>query len=387
MFTNRETSISLPTQLPDIGPTKFPTTFHIKFITESYPKHRQEIEARLAKVRTQNLDAPISPETHAALIKSIKEGSGDVNLALILLHGAPSVGKSSLHRILQGLPPLLKSQQHSTELLQNPVRLINTNRFALTATHVLEHVDERKVMNMIAAHISRQGKESTTEEIPQATSKTTPQTKMTKNESPTRDQVVVSDVVKGIAAELSNVTSISSDLFNVLWFHLVDSGGQPQFSDVLPLVFPKVSLHIVVIRLDEKLDDKPKVRYLFAGEDKYVVPENLALSHLQMIERTCELAQAAATTNPKGHCPWVMALGTHLDCICPEESLQEKNRRLQEVFERYKHIIVRTSGKEMIFAMNAMAPVGKERDEYTCVLQDRVFHAPLVHTNDVPVPA
>ena len=178
MFTNRETSISLPTQLPDIGPTKFPTTFHIKFITESYPKHRQEIEARLAKVRTQNLDAPISPETHAALIKSIKEGSGDVNLALILLHGAPSVGKSSLHRILQGLPPLLKSQQHSTELLQNPVCLINTNRLALTATHVLEHVDERKVMNMIAAHISRQGKESTTEEIPQATSKNTPQTNL-----------------------------------------------------------------------------------------------------------------------------------------------------------------------------------------------------------------
>ena len=47
-----------------------------------------------------------------------------------------------------------------------------------------------------------------------------------------------------------------------------------------------------MIRLDEKLDDKPMVRYLVAGENKYKLSENLALSNLQMIQRTCELAEA-----------------------------------------------------------------------------------------------
>ena len=312
------------------------------------------------------------------------------------MHGAPAVGKSSLDRLLQALPPLSKSQQHSTEIFRNPVRLINTNQLTLTGKHALERVDERKVMRMIAEQITRQKKKSTSEitplteitkirsPLPVASSKTSSSGKVSTSQT---DKVVVSDVVKGIAAELSKVNTYSSDLFSHRLFHIVDSGGQPQFTDVLPLMFPKVSLHFVVIRLDEKLDDKPKIRYLVAGEDKYMLPENLALSHLQMIERTCELAQAAATKNQKDKPPRVVVVGTRLDCVCPEESLLQKNHRLEEVFERYKHIIVRKSSQEVIFAMNAMVPEGEERNEYTRVLQNVLFNAPPVHTSDVKVPA
>ena len=144
---------------------------------------------------------------------------------------------------------------------------------------------------------------------------------------------------------------------------------------------------MVVIRLDERLDDKPKIRYLVAGEDKYELPENLSLSYLQMIERTCELAQAAAKKNQEDNPPRVVVVATRFDCICPEEPLKEKNRRLEEVFERYKHIIVRKSSKEVIFDMNAMVPEGEERKEYTRVLQNVLFDAPPVHTSDVEVPA
>ena len=297
------------------------------------------------------------------------------------MHGAPAVGKSSLVQLLQRLPPLPKSQQHSTEVFQNPVRLINTDQFNLTGKNVLERVDERKVMRMIAAQITRQKTQSP---LPVASNKTSSPGKVSTRQT---DTVVVSDVVKGIAAELSKVNTHTANLFRHHLFHIVDSGGQPQFTDVLPLMFPKVSLHIVVIRLDEKLDDKPKIRYLVAGEDKCVLPKNLALSHLQMIERTCELAQAAAMKNRKDKPPRVVVVGTCLDCVCPEESLLQKNHRLEEVFERYKHIIVRKSSQEVIFAMNAMAPEGEERNEYTCVLQNIILNALPVHTSDVKVPA
>ena len=105
-----------------------------------------------------------------------------------------------------------------------------------------------------------------------------------------------------------------------------------------------------------------------------------------MIERTCELAQAAATKNQEGHSPRVVVVATHLDCVCPAESLRQKNRCLEEVFERYKHIIVRKSSNEIIFAMNAMIPEGEVRKEYTCVLQNVLLNAPPVHTSDVEVP-
>ena len=88
-----------------------------------------------------------------------------------------------------------------------------------------------------------------------------------------------------------------------------------------------------------------------------------------MIERTCELAQAAATKNQKDKPPRVVVVGTRLDCVCPAESLLQKNHCLEEVFERYKHIIVRKSSQEVIFAMNAMVPEEEKRNECTCVLK------------------
>ena len=344
-----------------------------------------------------------------------------MNLALVLLHGAPAVGKSSVNRVLQGLPPLPKSQQCSTALFENAVRLINTSKLARATDNVLDCVDEKKLMIMFANYISQRMEESTTEasatqdtqslghKTPQSLLQSTSHVISSASDIPTMDtdQVKISDavtehnnhsptinmdqeisdVIKDIVTNLNRGTKYPSHLFNDRWFHIVDSGGQPQFSDVLPLMFPKVSLHMVVIRLDKKLDDKPKSCYLVAGEGKRELPESLSLSYLQMIERTCELAQAAATKNQKDDPPRVVVVATRLDCVCPEESLEEKNCRLQEVFKRYKYIIVRKSSNEVIFAMNAMVPEGEVRNEYTRVLQNVLFDAPPVHTNDVEVPA
>ena len=318
------------------------------------------------------------------------------------MHGAPGVGKSSVCRVLQGLPPLPKPQQHSTGVFENPVRLIKTGQFSRTSEGVLEHVDETKLMEMIASHIGEKEEEekhkSTTPSQPSTKSEnrdkraeTQPLTgirqPVSSETSPAKKHPTsqpMSDVLRGIA-KLKRKGKSSSDLFKIAWFHIMDSGGQPQFTDVLPLMFPKVSLHLVVIRLDEKLDDKPLVRYLVAGENKYKLPDNLALSNLQMIQRTCELAEAARISSQKKGHPWVMVIATHLDCDCSKESLEEKNRRLRELLRRYKYVLITKSKDEVIFAMNAMAPKGQERNEYTRLLQDHVLNAPKVH-EDIPVP-
>ena len=318
------------------------------------------------------------------------------------MHGAPAVGKSSVCRVLQGLPPLPKPQQHSTEIFENPVRLIKTGRFSLTSEAVLEHVDEMKIMGMIASHIGEKEKEEKykSKAPPHPSTESGNRDKNAETQTPTGivqpvsrktspakkhpTSQPMSDVLIGIA-KLKKEGKSSSDLFKIAWFHIMDSGGQPQFTDVLPLMFPKVSLHLVVIRLDEKLDDKPMVRYLVAGENKYKLPENLALSNLQMIQRTCELAEATRISSEKKAHPWVMVIATHSDCNCSKESLEEKNRRLRELLSRYKHVLISKSNDEVIFAMNAMAPKGQERDEYTRLLQKHVLNAPKVH-EDIPVP-
>ena len=114
------------------------------------------------------------------------------------MHGAPGVGKSSVCRVLQGLPPLPKPQQHSTDVFENPVRLIKTGRFSQTSEAVLEHVDETKLMGMIASHIEEKEKE-------EKHKLTTPSQPSTKSDN--RDKLAETQTSTGIRQPVSSETS------------------------------------------------------------------------------------------------------------------------------------------------------------------------------------
>ena len=67
----------------------------------------------------------------------------------------------------------------------------------------------------------------------------------------------------------------SFELFNSHWYHVVDSGGQPQFLDIFPLVYRSPSLSIVVIRLTDELDTKVQVCYYESSKNIYSLPDRL----------------------------------------------------------------------------------------------------------------
>ena len=178
----------------------------------------------------------------------------------------------------------------------------------------------------------------------------------------------------------------SAEIFDVDWIYLTDSGGQPQFQDVLPLLYHNESLHIVVTRLDEGLDDKPKIRYYNKGEDIYTLPDQLTLSNREIIERACQIAEAQATS--RKFVPKVMIVGTHKDKlgINSEAMLKEINNELTKLHQKYSHVLIRKSKDEVIFAVNAMAPDGEERQQYTEELQDCILKAAEETRNEIDVP-
>ena len=190
-----------------------------------------------------------------------------------------------------------------------------------------------------------------------------------------------SEAVKSIKEQLPKVKP-STELFDVDWIHLLDSGGQPQFLDVLPLLFRNESLHIVVIRLTEGLDDKPKVRFYDKGEDVYTLPDHLTLSNREIIERACQMAEAQATSGKS--VPKVMVVGTHKDKlgINSEPKLKEINKELTKVHQKYSRVLIRKSSDEVIFSVNAMSPDGEERQQYTEELQKCILEA-VKETGDV----
>ena len=190
-----------------------------------------------------------------------------------------------------------------------------------------------------------------------------------------------SEAMRSIKEQLPKVKP-STELFDVDWMYLVDSGGQPQFLDVLPLLFRNESLHIVVIRLTEGLDDKPKVCFYDKGKDVYTLPDHLTLSNREIIERACQMAEAQATSGKS--VPKVMVVGTHKDKlgINSEAKLKEINKELTKVHQKYNRVLIRKSSDEVIFAVNAMAPDGEERQQYTEELQKCILEA-VKETGDV----
>ena len=194
-----------------------------------------------------------------------------------------------------------------------------------------------------------------------------------------------SEAMKSIKEQLPKVKP-SSELFDVDWIHLLDSGGQPQFLDVLPLLFCNQSLHIVVIRLTEGLDEKPKVRFYDKGKDVYPLPDHLTLSNREIIERACQMAEAQATSGKSN--PKVMVVGTHKDKlgINSEAKLREINKELTKVHQKYSRVFIRKSSNEVIFAVNAMAPDGEERQQYTKELQKCILETAKETVDVVDVP-
>ena len=99
--------------------------------------------------------------------------------------------------------------------------------------------------------------------------------------------------LRSICKKLKNVCP-SSEMFDSQWYHLIDSGGQPQFYDILPLVYHRLSLNMVVIQLSEGLDDKPKVTFHSKGRNVYELPDTLQLTNCQFIIKMCQIASSCA---------------------------------------------------------------------------------------------
>ena len=368
-------------------------------------------------------------ELNKAVIKAMSEGSGNMKVSLITLHGPPGAGKTSLKRLLLGEPPLPPKEQNSTPIMDQPARAITTTKlgYGLKADSVqlqLEVVNETKIFELLAEHIQQQVKKdecvshtisatsnnnhstagsasnntngsvaqhNVSSLIPASNSLPSPILSAVSQASysiqhPLKLSVEMTDVLKDLVENLKHVKHHGSQIFDMHWFHIIDSGGQPQFQDVLPLLFHNQSLHIVVIRLNEQLDEKPKFRFICEGKEIRCLPTHLTLTNFQIIERTCQLAQASCTSGNRQP-PWVMIVGTHLDLIeeC-KETLEEKNEQLKRLSEEYNKILITKSDNDIIFSVNTMVEVGDQRQKSINELQHLVIHAPTIQDNvSIPI--
>lgn len=145
------------------------------------------------------------------------------------------------------------------------------------------------------------------------------------------------------------------ELFSAVWVYLTDSGGQPQFHELLPLFVKDVSSVVVVSRLCDRLDEYPLDEYY--KDDELV--GRCESSHLTNEDQIKSLIRSLLSRTSADSLPKVLMVGTHHDKAeeC-SESVDQKNEKLIEMLgpEFAKQLVYYQPFKKLIFPLNALNP-------------------------------
>ena len=118
----------------------------------------------------------------------------------------------------------------------------------------------------------------------------------------------------------------------------VDTGGQPQFQEILPN-FIKCDINILVHNLSQTLEHCPHFDYAIDGK-RYSVPEKMRLSNLTIIEQSVRSITSSLVTADVDRKPHVVILGTFKDrCVANpvefDKMLKEKSKTINETIKPY----------------------------------------------------
>ena len=149
-------------------------------------------------------------------------------------------------------------------------------------------------------------------------------------------------------------------LFGVKWIQFIDSGGQLQYHDILPLFIQDPMVTIFVLKLSEELSHHPTIEYYGADGKRVGKPYRSSLSHKQILQHCL-----GAIHSQDAH-PLIIIVGTHRDALrwrFWKESIEEKNKQLQALLDS-THSTALYCGegmKELIFAVNGLSPEDVDR--------------------------
>ena len=169
---------------------------------------------------------------------------------------------------------------------------------------------------------------------------------------------------------------------------IIDSGGQHQFHEILPIFLQRLAFYIFVFRLCDELSSRPVVEFYVDGK-QVGTPFTSAQTTEQLLQHCARSMHShRCSSGNVSECPRIMILGTHLDEEEKSmETREEKNKKILRLLlpTIQKQIIyhnVFTS--EVIFPLNAVNPGRQEQDiiERICEV---LLEESSIPTADIPL--
>ena len=359
-----------------------------------------------------------SRESRRLCDEAMKKGHVKSQINKIVLYGPAGAGKSSFMEMVTGNSP--PEVRVSTPIAARPVQLFQidmtskewvklspTQRKEILARatmgakcqlvdvtgcqtdsedgsdeEVIKQVDMSSVTHTIEPVSSAQ---DTSPQINSSTKEPTPP--VGEVSQPDGNTTLNSTSTKGDIAELMDSFSASGEsITSIHKLQIIDSGGQPQFHEILPKFLRRMTLYIFVLKLSEDLATKPMVEY-FNQSGRIGTPHQSFHTNEQLIEHCLRTVHSHRSHNKDDReCSRIMVVGTHLDeeSKCTTESREEKNKKLEKLLLPVFKDEVMYYKDKFIFPVNAKIP-GDHEEYMVKLIQNDILTKCSPRPIDVPL--
>ena len=156
---------------------------------------------------------------------------------------------------------------------------------------------------------------------------------------------------------LVKAASGSSSRFILELVHMIDTGGQPEFMEVMSCLVHNANLAVVVVNLKFGLDEHPPIAFHVEGVAyKRVMPSQH--TSRQIIEKLACTFQAKRSSPTKGKIFRILVIATHRDCVKGDLAA-----RIEALNQQLKSILLPACKDELIvFSFNQIAFVLNLKD-------------------------
>ena len=310
------------------------------------------------------------------LDEALEKGYIICNLIKVLTLGAAGSGKTSTkYRLLREEPPI---DRCSTPLAEASIRAVSRALFGKDLTGWIR-ISPEKFMEMLADALIagvpmeeqlealRAGVEQLTKNLSEenlhkeSVSKENGHRKKGK-EKPHKEKPRKSTASSQPSPSSEQIlrlverSSGSKKFFEIQWINFIDSGGQPQFHELLPAFIRNTTVTMFVLKLSERLDQQPIIEYYEKGK-RCGDALRCYLQNDQILQRCIQMIHSHPSS--EGNLSHMMFVATHrdLEAECTETQA-EKNRKLLEMFKPHfrDQLVYFHPFDKLIFPINAKVP-------------------------------
>ena len=333
------------------------------------------------------------------LLRAMTDGYVSLDCKKLVLMGPPNVGKTAFEALLFNWPA--PKHHHSTAIASRPVRAIERIT-DIADGKVWDVVDSKEILKMLSDAISDVTKEDQATGVSSSDGSTLhhsiskspslegessvtgpvdstgPDDDETMNHKPNID-IIEQEHTKEILKQLEKKNRRKSrELHKATWVHVLDSGGQPQFADVSRAFLRGNAVNVILVKLTEKLSDKPSFVYSLDGIG-INAPSELQMTNLQLIEHfvrsvaasknTCTVSIDGKEISTK---PFFIVIGTYYDKATKgffnkteitSESIADKNRQILSSLEEFRDqfIFYDKSSNDLIFPVDNLCIINRKK--------------------------